>query len=149
MEKKQISTRTHPHNKPIDRCIYITEQSKGVYFYKVKYTRNKVDYYRIFETLQEAVRYRDELDFLKQQNKSIVKRRRKPEQLNIEAEIIETFVIKNKTLKELSKKYNISQNTVSSILQQYYKPQDGVEIIIQSKINGIEHPDKIKNITFL
>lgn len=146
--KKQISPK-HLNNKPISKHIYITEKNVGFPVFVVRPVKYNDTHTRRFDNLQEAIRYRDDFEKERIGNKSILKQRRKPELLHRDAEMIEKFIALGMTAGEIAKEYNIHESGMNGVLNQYYKPVDGVEIIIQSKINGIEDPDKIKNITFL
>lgn len=146
--KKQMSPQ-HPNNKPISKNIYITEKKRGYPIFIVRSNQDQKEKTKHFDNLQEAIRYRDELDRIRLLNKSILKKRKNPEILQRDAEMIEKFIALGMTAGEIAKEYGIHESGMNGVLNQYYKPLDGVEIIIQSKINGIEDPDKIKNITFL
>lgn len=131
----------------VESSIYLRE--RGGLAYKVRIVIDHKEHIQYFDNIQEARAYRDKVYEEKFANKSILKKRRRTNTLPRHAEIIEKFISAGVSTTELSKEYNLSIDRVCAILQQYYKPQDGVEIIVQSKINGVEDPDKIKNITFL
>lgn len=146
--KKKISPQ-HPNNKPISKHIYITEKNVGFPVFVVRPVKSNDTHTKRFDSLQEAIRYRDEFENERIGNKSILKQRKNPDTLQRDAEMIEKFIALGMTAGEIAKEYGIHESGMNGVLNQYYKPKDGVEIIIQSKINGIEDPDKIKNITFL
>lgn len=131
----------------IESCIYLIK--RGGLAYKVRIYIDHKEHIQYFGSLEEARKYRDEINHVRNKNKSILKTRRKNGILQRDAEMIEKFVALGMSAKEITKEYGLPESQMNPILSQYYKPKDGVEIIIQSKINGIEDPDKIKNITFL
>lgn len=147
MENQKSSQR--PNNKPISKYIYFSEKRRGFPVFIVRPYHNQKENTKRFDNLKEAIKYRDELEKIRLLNKSILPQRKNKNTLPNRAEMIEKFIALGMTAGEIAKEHGIHESGMNAILNEYYKPIDGVEIIIQSKINGIEDPDKIKNITFL
>ena|SRR5690606_7102420 len=145
--KSQIKEYPSGNNRLIESNIYL-KQKDGL-SYKVIVCVDNKNHVQYFDNLQEARAYRDELHEENYNNKSILKNRKNPDTLQRDAEMIEKFIALGMTAGEIAREYGVHESGMNAVLNKYYKPQDGVEIIVQSKINGIEDPDKIKNITFL
>jgi FixJ family two-component response regulator len=67
----------------------------------------------------------------------------RPDQLAIWVRLVEACVADHKTFKQIAEEFNVSQTTVSYVMDYYMPgiPDNPVTIVLQSKINKPENPE--------